>query len=1047
MVKTYQNVRIEFNTRLFHAGMLMSLMNSTSQQVRALGVLSALLAIGLVPPATAVDFSRDVLPILSDNCFSCHGPDASHRKADLRLDLAEAARESSFVPGAPERSEAMLRIKSNDPDELMPPPDSHRDPLTPAQIATLEKWIREGAVWGRHWAFVKPVKADVPSGDTHVVDAFVNAQLAKAGVLPEAAADRHTLIRRASFDITGLPPTTEEVETFINDNAPGAWGRVVDRLLASPHYGERMAMWWLDAARYSDTDGYQQDATRNNWPWRDWVVNAFNDNVGFDQFTTEQFAGDLLPNATPEQRLATCFHRNHMNNGEGGRDPEESRIDYVIDRVNTTGTVWLGLTLNCCQCHSHKFDPVSQEDYYRMFAYFNSIEEDGRAGGGAKPFMKYRSPLAAGAVAEARQFEAHMTTIRDRVRAEAAQRFEPWLDERVAEAARGFTAWWPVRALSVHSVEGTKLMQDADGIVQAFGPNPRQDDYRLRTTVSLPRITGFRLEIFPHKSHTDGKLTRGEKGEFILTDIKVMTREKGSSQLRDIEVATAVADVERNVKGRKYGRVKDTLDDDPRNGWTTEGHDPQQKHTAVFALAEPLSPKAGEEIIFVLLHRSTIGDANIGRFRISATDQPGDAVRSLRPMPMEELAGAGIDRGEDIPGKLRERLFEQFLTDDMEWQIAKANHAAAESQRKEFERGARDLNVMTLKERKQPRDTHVLVRGVWDAKGSKVTPGVLPAALPWPEERSRTRLDLARWLTSRDNPLTARVIVNHVWQLMFGAGLVRTPDDFGLQGEQPTHPRLLDWLAVDFMENGWNIKRLIRQIATSETYRRRSEVSREVLERDPENRLLARATRHRLPSWMLRDAALRASGLMNPALGGPPVRPYQPIGVWKEIFMGRFTYRPSVGAAQYRRTLYAFWRRSSAPTFLFDSAQRRVCEVRTRRTNTPLHALTLMNDLSMLEAARELAANAIRTTANESERVAGIFEPILGRPPAARERAVLLREYRRALEQYRRQPEAAADFVSRGQFRTKPGAEVAELAAGMLTASLILNLDEAMTRE
>ena len=995
----------------------------------------------------AADFSRDVLPILSENCFSCHGPDAGQRKADLRLDIAEAAHRSSFIPGSPERSEAMRRIRTTDPEALMPPPESHRDPLTPAQIAILEQWIREGAEWGRHWAFVQPVKAEVSAGAAHVVDAFVNRRLEEAGVPAAPLADKRTLLRRVSFDITGLPPTREEMDAYLDDKTPGAWARAVNRLLASPHYGERMAMWWLDAARYSDTDGYQQDATRNNWPWRDWVVKAFNDNLGFDRFTIEQFAGDLLPDATPEQKLATCFHRNHMNNGEGGRDPEESRVDYVIDRVNTTGTVWLGLTLNCCQCHSHKFDPVSQKDYYRMSAYFNSIDEDGRAGGGAKPFMKYRSPLAPGAVAEARQFEAHMRTIRDRVRAEAAKRFEPWLEKRVKQAAGGFTAWRPLKAHSVHSVEGTRLAQDADAIVSASGPNPRQDDYHVSASVSAPRITGFRLEVFPHESHTGGKLTRGAKGEFILTDIKVMTRVKGGSQLRDIEVASAVADVERNVKGRNYGRVKDTLDDDPRNGWTTEGHDAKKKHTAVFALAEPLSLESDEEIIFVLLHRSTIGDANIGRFRISVTDQPGDAVRSLKPMPMEELAAAGIAEPAGVPSKLRDRLFEQFLTDDLEWQLAKADHAAAESQRKEFERGAKDLNVMTLSERQKPRDTHVLIRGVWDAKGEKVVPGVLPAALPWPDEQSKTRLDLAQWLVSRDNPLTARVLVNHVWQILFGAGLVRTPDDFGLQGEQPTHPRLLDWLAVDFMENGWDLKRLVRRIATSQTYRRKSDVTPGVLERDPENRLLARASRHRLPSWMLRDAALRASGLLNPALGGPPVRPYQPIGVWKEIFMGRFTYRPSVGAAQYRRTLYAFWRRSSAPTFLFDSAQRRVCEVRTRRTNTPLHALTLMNDLSMLEAARELAANALRTTTDERNRIVALFNPIMGRSPEAREADVLLREYLRALKQYREQPEAAATFVSRGQFRAKPGDDVAGLAAGMLTASLILNLDEAMTRE
>jgi hypothetical protein len=1028
-------------------------MKKSFPNARALFVVLAVAVLGFpvigVLHAAPVSFSREVLPILSDNCFSCHGPDDSHRKAGLRLDLRDAAMESgAIVPGAPERSETMIRIRASDPDELMPPPDSHRKPLTRDQVAILDRWIREGAEWERHWAFEKPVKILAADVATYPVDAFVNRRLERERVEPTSRADRRTLLRRLSFDLIGLPPTPTEISEYLNDQQPGAWARQVDRLLASPHYGERMAMWWLDAGRYSDTDGYQQDSTRGNWPWRDWVVGAFNDNLGFDQFTIEQFAGDLLPDATPEQRLATCFHRNHMTNGEGGRDPEESRVDYVIDRVNTTGTVWLGLTLGCAQCHSHKFDPVSQKDYYRMFAYFNSIDEDGRAGGGAKPFMKYQSPLAGGAVAEAKQFEARAAAERDRIRAEAMRRFGPWLDERVEQARAGIQAWHPLRASRLHSVEGTHLSQDASGVVAASGPSPRQDDYHLRAPVSLSRVTGFRLEVFPHASHTDGKLSRGATGEFILTDIKVMTRGRGSSQVRDVEVVAAVADVERNVKGRKYGRVKDTLDDDPRNGWTTEGNDALAKRVAVFALAEPLVLAPGEELIFVMLHRSTVGDANIGRYRVSITDQPGEAVRSLKPMPMEDLAKGRSESAVDVPEKIRARLFEQFLTDDAEWLRVKATYDAALSQRKEFERAAGKLNVMTLAERGKPRDSHILVRGVWDAKGELVRPGVPPAVLSRPDGESQTRLDLARWLVSREHPLTARVTVNHIWQILFGAGLVRTPEDFGLQGEQPTHSELLDWLAVDLMENGWDVKRMIRTIVTSETYRRSSNIDPLMWERDPENRLLARASRHRLPSWMLRDAALRSSGLLNPALGGPPVRPYQPVGVWKEIFMGRFTYRPSVGAAQYRRTLYAFWRRSSAPTFLFDSSQRRVCEVRTRLTNTPLHALTLMNDTSLLEASRTLAERANRAAGEPRERVARMFEDVLSRPPVEKEARVLGREYHRALTHYAAFPKEAAAFVSRGQFHaTAQERGVAELAAGMLTASLILNLDEAMNHE
>jgi hypothetical protein len=800
-------------------------MLSPCRLVSLLGCL-VLLLFGMHPNGAAtepIQFSRDVLPILSDRCFHCHGPDESNREGGLRLDLQEAATEdlggyAAVVPGEPDESELLLRITSDDSDLRMPPASAHRKPLSADEISALRRWIADGAHWGRHWSFEPPRRPSLPTSEGHPIDVLVRARLQREGLQPASSAPLHTLARRVSFDLTGLPPTLEQVRQLLGDDSPEAYERLVDQLLESPHYGERMAMWWLDAARYSDTDGYQQDANRSNWPWRDWVVQAFHDNQPFDQFTIEQFAGDLLPDARPEQILATCFHRNHMTNGEGGRDPEESRVDYVIDRVNTTGTVWLGLTLGCAQCHSHKFDPISQEDYYSLYAFFDSIDEDGKAGRGARPYMKYKSRFARRAVDEAQQVVDERQAVIDKVRDAAEAEFADWLANRMDDVADGFTSWHPLQARSLESAEGTVLAQDAEGIVQASGPNPRQEDYRLTagatmgrshgSASSLPaRVTGMRLEVFPHESHTDGKLSRGEQGEFVLTNVKLQVRRAGRSQLRDIEVASAVADAEKEAKGRNYGKVADTLDDDPRNGWTTETHDATVPHTAVFALAEPLVLAADEELLFVMYHRSTVGDANIGRFRISVTDQPGDAVRSLGAMPLEELAAADVESPDGVGGELRTRLLNQFFVDHAAFSKAKMHLDRAKRQLAEVKRGLGEQSVMVLAERNEPRSTFILQRGVWDQKGSEVSRAVPDAILRRAEKETSSRLDLARWLVDRDNPLTARVVVNQLWQICFGAGLVRTPDDFGLQGESPTHSGAAGLrLAVELMESGWDLQ-------------------------------------------------------------------------------------------------------------------------------------------------------------------------------------------------------------------------------------------------
>ncbi|MFO0953335.1 MAG: PSD1 and planctomycete cytochrome C domain-containing protein [Isosphaeraceae bacterium] len=1017
------------------------------------------LALALLPharagePQTPVDFARDVQPVLSDRCYPCHGPDASTRKGKLRLDrkadaFADRGGYSAFVAGKPDESEAFSRITADDDTRM--PPSKHGKSLSKAEVVLVKNWLEQGAPWPEHWAFTPPTRPASPQVKNagwprNPIDAFVLARLEKEGLGPSPEAAKHTLIRRVSFDLTGLPPTPEELNAFLADHEPGSYERVVDRLLHSRHFGERLAMDWLDLARYADTDGYQGDATRTNWPWRDWVVSAFNSGMPFDRFTVEQFAGDLLPNATHEQILATAFHRNHMTNGEGGRDPEESRVDYVIDRINTTGTVWLGLTLGCCQCHSHKFDPVTQADYYSLSAFFNSIDEDGKAGKAAKPYLAYKSPFAARALADAQQRLKARQADESAAREAARPAFDRWLAGQVREVRPGFRAWRPFVAARLEAVGGTELTQGPDGVVSATGPNPRHEDYRVIGRVDLPRVTGLRLDVLP-VSEGSG-LSRSATGHFILTDIKIQARRRDGSQVREIVVGQAVADFSADTKANGgYGNVKDTLDDDPRNGWASFGSPVGAPHAAIYAPAEPLVLAADEELIFELRHRSTQGTHNIGRFRLSVTDEPDPAGWGLAKSPRERLADARTDDPARLDPAVRTALLDEFLDDHPPFVAARQARQRAEAHLDEMKAAAK-VDVMVLSERAKPRETHVLIRGNWDRPGEKVGPDTPAAVAPWPEGEARTRLGLARWLVSGKNPLTARVEVNRLWQSLFGAGLVRTPEDFGRQGEPPTHPEVLDWLAVELVESGWDLRHLLRTIVTSATYRQSSAVSDALRARDPDNRLIARGARFRLPSWMIRDAALRASGLLNPELGGPPVRPYQPPGVWEEMFMGRFKYEPSDGPDQYRRTLYAFWRRSAAPTFLFDSAQRRVCEVRAPRTNTPLQALTLLNDQTILESARALAVRALGEKANEAERINVLTQSILSRPASPAEQAVLSRELRRALDYYRGHPAETARWLSHGQSRVGPKLDPAEVAAYAVAADLVFNLDEAITHE
>ena len=1013
-------------------------------------------------------FSREVLPILSDRCFHCHGPDESAREAGLRLDVERLAKEdlggyAAVTPGDLEASEIWLRINSDDEYEQMPPPDSHRKPLTEAEREVIRQWILAGAPWGKHWAFERIARPPLPAGSEaeNPVDAFIQEQLEQRGLTPSPPALPHRQLRRLSLALTGLAPTPEAIQEFESDSTDAAWQSAVDRMLESPRTAERLAMWWLDAARYSDSDGFQQDATRQNWPWRDWVIDAFARNQPFDQFTVEQFAGDLLPAATDEQILATCFHRNHMTNGEGGRDPAESRVDYVIDRVNTTGTVWLGLTLGCTQCHSHKFDPISQADYYALSAFFNSIDEDGRAGGGAKPYLKYASPAAQPAVEELQQaVELWQQQERDE-KVAARQRFESWLERQRPKWAESYQAWRSPRPEHCSCLEGTTFEIHADAQVSAGGPDVKHADYRVHIPIpaEMKQVTGWRIEIFPDDSHVAGKWTPFGTGDFTLTAVKIgLGGRAGDPAEAELAINGAVASFEADPEresswDRGYSKISQVLNDDARNGWSTEGAQAGTTHVGVFRLEEPWHVQPEDRMVVVLQHRSTHGHANLGRFRISLTDEPGQTLQRVDGgSPIQDWLNAGEAAEQQAAANREAQLFEQFLLSDDAYQQVWNRLTIGQSQLAGLRDQTKPRSVMVLRERNEPRETHVLVRGVWDAHGQVVQRAALPAVLDWPAEKMQTRLDLAKWLVDRDNPLTARVIVNQLWQLMMGQGLVRTPEDFGLQGQRPTHPELLDWLAVELVESGWDLRHVLRLIARSQTFRQSSRVSPELLELDPKNRWLARAPKFRLPAWMLRDNALQVSGLLVNRVGGPPVFPYQPPGVWSEITMGRFRYQASLGPAQYRRTIYAFWRRSSAPTFLFDAAQRRVCEVGVRQTNTPLQALTLMNDRTMLEASRALADSAHALMAAEGngfdDALQQIAMRILSRKLETGELNTLERVHDSAVAYYLENAAAASAYTAVGQQTPVPDAgSAAEVAAWMTVCNLMLNLDEAISYE
>lgn len=808
-----------------------------------------------------IDFNYHIRPILSDRCFACHGPDANARKANLRLDIearAFGALESdpgfAFVRNKPHHSLAIKRILSTDKDQIMPPPDSKMT-LSYKEKALLIKWLEQGGEWKNHWSFIPPIQRALPKVNNpdliqNPIDHFILAELEGNGLSFSEKADKATLLRRVYLDLIGLPPSLEVLEKFLNDNSPDAFENVVDRLLASPNFGERWAWEWLDAARYSDTNGFQADPTRKMWPWRDWVVKAINDNKPYDQFTIEQLAGDLIPNATRDQILATAFNRNHMYNGEGGRIAEETRVENVFDRLETTGTIWMGITFNCTRCHDHKFDPISQQEYFQFFDYFNQTSEAGLNGNGMIPPVLDMSPKP------------------ERTRVEELK--------ATVEAI----------ALQVEAYEATK---------------------------------------FPSESGI-------------------------------------------------------------------------------------------------------------------ASESP--AASDLNGTSLYELSFRPAKRNPYYVGLIREHFQDR---DPVYAELLGELKAAMDIKNRE---GNKNLQVMVMDQVDQPRATYVLDKGAYDRPVGEPLQSGVPAILPpLPDDAPNDRLGLAQWLVSQDHPLTARVTVNRFWQTIFGRGIVKTPEDFGIQGALPSHPELLDWLALHFIQENWNVKALIKLIVLSRTYQQASKVNAELLQKDPENLLLSRSPRYRLPSWMIRDQALFISGLLYDSIGGPPVKPYQPEGIWEEATFGQIKYERDHGNALYRRSLYIFWRRIVGPTMLFDNSTRQFCSVKSSQTNSPQHALITLNDVTYLEAAKAMAERVLMAKETNNERLNYAFRLATSRYPESEEKLVLEEKLNQFRTEFYQNKSISGDILEIGEYPSNPDLDPNELASYTALCSMLLNLDETISKQ
>ncbi len=1068
----------------------------------ALGLIVLTVASSLSAADKAVDFNRDIRPILSDKCYFCHGPDANKRKGDLRLDdRAAALKAGAFVPGDVKASELHKRIHETDQEEVMPLPKSKLK-LSEADKKLLDQWIAEGAPYAQHWSFVAPIKQPVPSlpdsmksWPSNGIDVFVAAKLYDAGLKPSAQAKNETLIRRVTLDLTGLPPTPAEVDAFIADSSGHAYESLVDRLLKTRQYGERMALPWLDAARFADTGGYQGDLVKTQWPWRDWVIRAYNANLPFDQFTIEQLAGDLLPNPTEDQLLATAFNRNHRINDEGGIIPEEFLVEYVADRVETTTTVWMGLTVGCARCHDHKYDPITQRDFYQLFAFFNNVPEKGKDGDIApKPNMSIYTGGTRKQHESLKVSAANFRKQQGKYAKAHENAFSQWLKQE-GISSRKLAAFTKLPEAVIHvpldevvkkrfqNLGSSAGKISIKGKAKAVVTNQKAKHHqgvsiRLSGYLNLgnmkksggfdssrpmtwsawvnPPSTTFGIEgpVFSNLSPDDKaqgyqiNLAENSASEFSVIFRLHSNRAAGKS----IEVATKEV-----IPRKKFAHLVVSYDGSMKaagvkiflNGKPVELEIKKDRAEARFTSQEDLLVGVETEtsgprgVRDELLHNAVVDD-----LRVYHEVLAGDQIKALYQLSPVQLLAARDKQNSAVRGFLSRAYFRD---EDAEYQKLTAQLSKTEASLKSFEAN-KITKVSIMEEMEKPRDTYLLTRGAYDHpdKSKKLSPTTFASLLPMAADQPKNRLGLARWLFDPEHPLTSRVAVNRYWQMYFGRGLVKTSEDFGSQGSPPTHPGLLDWLAVEFRETGWDVKAMQKLIVMSATYRQSSAISPELLQRDPENQLLARGPRFRLYAHALRDQVLAISGKLDRRIGGPPVMPYQPSGLWEEVSAKGKKYIVGDGSDLYRRSLYTFWRRTVPPPSMmnFDNASREICSIGTTRTNTPLQAMNLMNDPQYVEAAR-LMAERMMTEGGSSpaDRIRFGHKLALAREPDAKTLKILTLGYNEYLKRFKSNPADAKSLITIGKSAVRKNTDPAQLAATTAVASVILNLDEIVTKE
>jgi mono/diheme cytochrome c family protein len=1036
----------------------------------------------VVAAENAVGYRHDILPILSDRCFKCHGPDSATRKAGLRLDQPEATKAvldsgaTAIVPGKPGESAVVERIFSKDADEMMPPADSGKV-LSDPERALLRRWIEQGAKYEKHWAFVAPVRPGMPEVNKrefvqNPIDSFVIAKLEAEKLEAAPRASKERLIRRLYFDLIGLPPSLSEIDAFLADDSPRAYQKIVDRLFESPHYGERMATDWLDGARYADSNGYQNDFARNMSPWRDWVIEAFNKHMRYDQFVIEQIAGDLLPNAELSQRIATGFNRNHRTVTEAGSIEDEWFVENVVDRVETTGTVMLGLTVGCARCHDHKFDPITQKEFYQLFAFFANVNEKGvytETRGNVPPLVKALTPENEKKLAE---FDAKIAALNKELTDHTAG-IGPHRDAWLAAISKQPPSHELVAAVRI-------LQKGADTAANVAVTNGVvASDARSATPVWKDELFG-KAAVFEGKQHLDYPLdfpapnkpfswavwvkptgagailsrmdsARRSRGcdLFVFADRKVGMHIIADWPSNAMKVLTS-----RQLPADEWSHIVGTYDGSGKaagialyvNGEKQNVEVEVDKLSGSTATDQPF--RIGGRSADSPLHAAVI-DVRLFQHTLNLEESQVLFQASLR----QQLSNVNLNALADTMRTQLDKLLLAISNDAYAIKGREIRHSLATVQDERAKYDATIAMAMVLEERKEPRETFVLRRGRYDQpdKTQKVQPDV-PAVLPHLTSGApRNRLGLAQWLVSKENPLTARVLVNRLWQHHFGIGLVKTSDNLGVQSEPPSHPELLDWLATELIQSGWNVQHIQRLIVNSYTYQQRSEASPEMYHRDPDNRLLARGPRYRLQSEAIRDNALSVSGLLANNIGGPSVMPYQPAGLWEELAGGAHDdYTQGHGQDLYRRSLYTYRKRTVPHPSMatFDAPSWEICQVKRARTNTPLQALALLNDVTYMEAARKLAERMLTEGGSSTDsQLTFAFRLSTGRVPDAGELAVLRASLKKYADRFRQSPAAAEQFVSQGEAARNKSLDVVNLAAHTAVASIVLNMDEAISKD